>query len=120
MAAMRFLAPLVAVLVLALGTAHAAERPVVTIKTVGYAILEECTAGAPRNTCFLEEVALPLRINIGDEITLDIGRIGEIAEYYVNALWYDADRRGCRATNNTFREDNLVWVLIIDHCEVED
>ncbi len=120
MAVMRFLAILTAALVLALGTAHAAERPVVTIKTIGYAILEECTAGAPRNTCLIEEVALPLRINIGDEITIDIGRIGVIAEYYVNALWYDADRRGCRATDNTLRQDNTVWVLIIEHCEVAD
>ena len=118
MAPMRYLALLTAALVLALGTAHAAERPVVTIKTVGYALLEECTAGAPRNTCLIEDIVLPLRINIGEEITIDIGRIGVIAEYYVNALWFDADRRGCRATNNMLREDNIVWVLVIDHCEV--
>ncbi len=120
MAAMRFLAILTAALVLGLGMAHAAERPVVTIHTIGYALLEECTAGGPRNLCFTEEAALPLRINIGDEITLDLGRIGVVVEYYVNALWYDADRRGCRATNNTLREDNTVWVLIIDHCKVGD
>ncbi len=119
MAVMRFLALLGAALVLALGAAHAAERPVATIKTIGVAILEECTAGAPRNLCFNEDIALPLRINIGDEITIDLTRVGVVAEYYVNALWYDADRRGCRATtNNTLREDNIVWVLIIDHCEV--
>ena len=119
---MRFLAILTAavVFVLGLGMAQAAERPVVRIKTIGIAILEECTRGGPRSLCFNEEIALPLRINIGEEITIDLGRVGIVAEYYVNALWYDSDRRGCRATNNDLREDNIVWVLIIDHCTLED
>ncbi len=120
MAAMRFLAILTAALMLALGTAHAVERPVVSIKTIGYALLEECTRGGPRSLCFTEEVVLPIRISIGEEITLDLGRVGIILEYYVNALWFDADRRGCRVTNNEMREDNIVLVILIDHCTLGD
>ena len=99
-------------------TAQAAERPVVTIKTVGYAILEECPADAARDTCFNEDVALPLRINIGDEIRVDIARVGEVVDYYVNALWHDPESGSCRATSNTTLPDNAVWVLIIELCEV--
>ena len=59
-----------------------------------------------------------MRINIGEEIEVDLSQIGVVIQYYVNALWYDAAQRSCRATNKTLNHDNVILVLVIDFCEV--
>ena len=51
MMAMRFIATLSMILILGLGTARAAERPVVTIETTGYGLIEECPAEGPLDHC---------------------------------------------------------------------
>ncbi len=64
------------------------------------------------------DATLPLLIHIGQEIELNIGRIGEMADYYVNRLSYDPEVGDCRAYNDAPVAQNLVWVVIIHFCEV--
>ena len=78
MMAMRFIATLSMILILGLGTARAAERPVVTIETTGYGLIEECPAEGPRDHCYNEHISIPVRINIGEEIEVDLSQIGVV------------------------------------------
>lgn len=118
MMAMRFVTILTMILILGLSAAGAAERPVVTIATTGYGLIEECPAEGPRDLCYNEHISIPVRISIGEEIEVDLSQVGVVIEYYINALWYDADQRSCRATNKTLNHDNVTLVLVIDFCEV--